>query len=247
MPRFFVPAGALDGETVTLTGDTARHIAYSLRMAAGDTVTLADGAGVVSTCRLEVFDGETVVARVLERTRDTSELPVAVRLYQGVPKGDKLEWIVQKAVELGAAAVVPFVSRFCVVRPNPERAEKQTARLSRIACEAASQSGRTRLPDVSRPLSFEDALADARATCDAVLFCYEGETAVTLREALESAKATGAATLGLFVGAEGGFAPEEVARARENGAVSVTFGPRILRCETAPLYALSCVGYTFEK
>ncbi len=246
MPRFFVPPGTLAGEVVTLQGENARHVAYSLRMAAGDEIILADGTGEVCRCVLERFDAETVLARVLERQTGQTELPVPVWLYPALPKGDKLEWIVQKAVELGACGVRPFVSRHCVARPQPERVARQTARLCRIAEEAAGQCGRAVLPPVLPPLSLEAALEEAVARGDRILLCYEGEDALTLRQALERGKAEPVSSYALFVGAEGGFAPEEVEMARGRGALSVSLGPRILRCETAPLYALSAVSYAYE-
>lgn len=246
MPRFFVSPAALAADPVVLEGEDCRHIALSLRMAVGDTVTLSDGEGEECLCRLTLITPTRVEAEVTERRAGAGELPVTVRLYQGNPKGDKLELIVQKAVELGAAAIIPFESSRCVARVRAERAEKQSARLSRIAQEAAGQCGRARLPSVSLPLSFREALREAAETCDTVLFCYEEERGQTLRGALKEAAAAGARSIALFVGSEGGFSPEEAEQARAAGALSVSLGRRILRCETAPLYALSCIGYEYE-
>ncbi len=246
MPRFFVSPEALGGDTVVIEGEDCRHIALSLRMAVGDTVTVSDGAGQECECRLSLITPARVEAAVLTRRTGAGELPLAVRLYQGNPKGDKLEMIVQKAVELGASAIIPFESSRCVARVKAERAEKQTARLSRIAHEAAGQCGRARLPEVGAPLSFRAALADAQKTCARILFCYEGEQECSLQAALGEAKAAGVESVGLFVGSEGGFSPDEAAEAKAAGAISVSLGKRILRCETAPLYALSCIGFVFE-
>lgn len=268
MPRFFVPPADFGDDTVTLTGDNARHIAYALRMAAGDTVTLCDGAGRAAVYRLARFAGDTVTAeRLPDAIPDAipdGELPLAVTLYMGMPKGDKLELVVQKAVELGAAAIVPFVGERSVVRPRAERAERQTERLSRIAQEAAGQCGRAVLPRVGAPLSFAAALADAKGRGAQLLLCYEDEHALSLRRALEALRATWVAdgqntpetaaradggarpAIALFVGAEGGISPAEVAAFRAAGGQTVTLGPRILRCETAPLAALACVGFVFE-
>lgn len=301
MPRFFVPPADLDADTVTLRGDNARHIAYALRMAAGDTVTLCDGAGRAAVYRLARFAGDTVTAERLPDAVPDGELPLAVTLYMGMPKGDKLELVVQKAVELGAAAIVPFVGERSVVRPRAERAERQTERLSRIAQEAAGQCGRAVLPRVGAPLPFAAALADAKSRGAQLLLCYEDEHALSLRRALEALRAAwvadgaraglaegeteaqpdGAAAtkpaadgevpeagarkdgrsaretaaradggarpaIALFVGAEGGISPAEVAAFRAAGGQTVSLGPRILRCETAPLAALACVGFVFE-
>ncbi|MBQ8174077.1 MAG: 16S rRNA (uracil(1498)-N(3))-methyltransferase [Clostridia bacterium] len=246
MPRFFVSPEALAEDTVTLTGEDCRHIALSLRMAVGDTVTLSDGEGREALCRLCRITTDCVEVEVLSRAEGNGELPVSVFLYQGMPKGDKLELIVQKAVELGAAEILPFESCRCVTRIRAERTAKQTERLSRVAREAAGQCGRSRLPAVREPLSFSAALADARARADLLLFCYEAEQEKSLKKTLEQAKAQGIARIALFVGSEGGFSPEEAAAAVAAGAVSVTLGTRILRCETAPMFALSCIVYTYE-
>lgn len=282
MPRFFVPPADLAGDTVTLTGDNARHIAYALRMAVGDTVTLCDGAGRAAVYRLARFEGDTVTAERLPLAVPDGELPTEVTLYMGMPKGDKLEIVVQKAVELGAAGIVPFVGERSVVRPRAERAERQTERLARIAQEAAGQCGRSVLPTVGLPFPFAAALADAQKRGARLLLCYEDEHACTLRRALEDLRAEWAApggcvaragdavgdgigaedavgdgigapghtarpAIALFVGAEGGIAPAEVAAFRAAGGQTVTLGPRILRCETAPLAALACVGFVFEE
>lgn len=246
MPRFFVSPADMAGDTVTITGDDHRHIAYALRMAVGDTVTVCDGEGQECTCRLTRITPDTTEAEVLDCRPGAGELPVSVRLYQGNPKGDKLELIVQKATELGAAAILPFESSRCITRVKPERADKQTARLSRIAREAAGQCGRARLPLVSPPLSFRAALEDAQRNADLILFCYEGEEERSLRAAIEGARAADARRIAVFVGSEGGFSPEEAVAARAAGALPVSLGARILRCETAPIFALACLAYAYE-
>lgn len=245
VPRFFLPAGAPVGETLLITGEDARHIALSLRMRTGDVLTVCDAEGTAFLCRAEELSPTAVLCRVTEQHAAEGELPVSVRLYQGCPKGDKLELIVQKATELGVSAVIPFISRRCISRPKADRTEKMTERLSRIAREAAGQCGRGRLPEILPPLSFTEALADA-ARCDRILFCYEEEKTRPLRPVLEAASTEGVRSLAVFVGCEGGFAPEEAAEACAAGAITVGLGRRILRCETAPLFALSCIGYAFE-
>ena len=246
MPRFFVSPEALASDTVTLTGEDHRHLSLSLRMAVGDTVTLSDGEGREALCRLTRITPELTEAAVLSRAEGKGELPVSVFLYQGMPKGEKLELIVQKATELGAAEILPFESSRCVTRVRAERVGRQTERLSRVAREAAGQCGRSRLPVVREPLSFDAALADAAKRAERILFCYEEEGENGLKKALEEAKAEGISRLALFVGSEGGFSQKEAEAAVAAGAVSVSLGARILRCETAPLYALSCIGYTYE-
>jgi 16S rRNA (uracil1498-N3)-methyltransferase len=247
MPRFFVDPTELSGDTVTLSGDVHRHISLSLRMAVGDTLILSDGEGFEADGRILAMSGsETTVALSARRTGE-AELPLSVHLYQGNPKGDKSELILQKATELGAASVTFFESSRTVARVVPERAEKQRTRLVRIATEAAGQCGRARIPRVTLPLSFEAALAEAKKTCDLVLFCYEAQKEGALLSVLEEAKDAGVKSIAVFVGPEGGFSESEAAVAVASGARAVMLGRRILRCETAPIYAISCIGAYFEK
>ena len=245
MPRFFVEETLAPDTPLLIRGEDARHIALSLRMRVGDTLTLSDGEQMAE-CRLDEISPDAVLCSPITVTPATGELPVSLRLYQGYPKGDKLELIAQKATELGASDILPFVGRRSVARPKQEKYDRLTERLSRIAREAAGQSGRAKLPKVSPPLSFAAALEDAAATCDAILFCYEDEHTRTLADAVGEAKKIGAKTLGIFVGPEGGFAPEEAESAISHGAFSVSLGARILRCETAPIYALAALGYAYE-
>ena len=242
MPRFFVDPSRIGGESITIEGEDAKHISYSLRMAVGDAVTVCDGEGTDYECRLSKMDGETVWAEILEKHGGATESPAKIRLYMAFPKGDKLETVVQKAVELGASEIVPFVSERCIRRPESAKAEKQTARLQRIATEAAKQCGRSRLPRVGLPVSFAEMLRDI---CALRLFCYEGEDAESLKAVLDRLEEI-PETVAVTVGSEGGFSPAEAEAARAAGFVSVNLGPRILRCETAPDFALSALCYRFE-
>lgn len=247
MPRFFVDADAFAEDTVTLSGDTHRHISLSLRMAVGDALVLSDGQGQEADGRILAMTGDATTVALSSRRTGEAELPLAVHLYQGNPKGDKSELIVQKATELGVATVTFFESSRTVAHILPARADKQRTRLSRIAAEAAGQCGRARIPAVVLPLSFDAALAEAKKASDLVLFCYEGEKDTSLSRVLCDAKAAGVKSISVFVGPEGGFSESEAARASEAGARCVTLGRRILRCETAPLYAISCIGAFFEE
>lgn len=252
MPRFFVnPEDVCDG-VVTLTGENARHVAYSLRMAPGDRIRVCDQQ-TAYLCELTRFDGETVEGRVLAATPVDTEPPFIARLYQALPKGDKLDTVIQKAVECGVSAVIPFESSRCVVRAKAEAEERKTERRRRIAEEAAKQCGRGVIPTVSPTVSFS-AMLEAAATADLCLFCYEGEGTLPLPAILEGARpALDAATaegrtpeISIIIGSEGGFSPEEAAAARERGLSPVGLGRRILRTETASGFVLSCLVYALE-
>ena len=243
MPRFFVEPEAICKGHATVTGGDAYHIARSLRMAVGDEITLADGSGKEYICRLTKIRDEECCAEILREQASTCESPAEITLYMAYPKSDKLELIIQKAVELGAARIVPFESSRCIKRPKAEKIEKQTARLARIAEEAAKQCGRARLPIVEEPISFKKMLDEAKSA-ELSLFCYEGKGTKSLKETLSAGAAPSA--ISVIVGSEGGFSPDEAEAAREAGLTPVNLGPRILRCETAPMYALSAISYQLE-
>ena len=239
MPRFFVPPFA--GEEVTISGEDGRHIVKSLRCRVGEELWLCDGQGTDCRCVIAGLSGETATLRVAERIPCRSELPVRVTLYQALPKSDKLELIVQKAVELGAAAIVPVLTSRCVSRPDERSMEKKRERLSRIALEAAKQSGRGVVPPVKPLLTLERALGEMSRDQQGVLF-YE-QAVQPFGEVLASRPQS----LSVLIGAEGGFEPQEAEAARKMGLAVCTMGPRILRCETAPMYALSAIGFFYEN
>lgn len=243
MPRFFTPSDNFDTSTVIITGDDSRHIARALRMAVGDEITVCDMQGREHLCRLAKIRDEQCECEIIESREGHTESPVHITLYMGYPKGDKLEFVIQKAIELGASRIVPFESSRCVKRPKDDKIEKQTARLQRIAEEAAKQCGRARLAEVARPISFKEAIEEA-ANADLPLFCYEGDGTRSAKDIL--AEAGEVKTVAVMVGCEGGFSIEEADSAVKGGLIPTGLGPRILRCETAPIYVLSCISFAYE-
>ena len=231
MPHRYFPSEFTQA-SAALTGPDAHHLGHVLRAKPGDEVTLCDGAGFDYTARVTAIGPERVDLALLEKRPCTAEPTVEVTLFVGYPKQDKLETIVQKAVELGAVRIVPFFSRFCVAAPKKE--DQKNIRYTRIAAEAAKQCGRGVLPGVELPLAFSD-LPARLAEFDAALLCYE-KGGVPLRGAV-----CGKKRIALITGAEGGFAPAEAALLTAAGAAAVGLGPRILRCETAPLAALAAL------
>ena len=211
-------------------------------MAAGDEITVADMQGRQHKCRLTKIRDEACECEILSTEEGKTESPADITLYMGYPKGDKLEVVIQKSVELGVLRIVPFESSRCVKKPKSEKIEKQNARLQRIAEEAAKQCGRSRLPCVMPPVSYAEAINEAKGA-DISLFCYEGDGTESLKSVLNQKSAK---SISVIVGCEGGFSFEEAALAKESGLVSVNLGPRILRCETAPTYVLSCISYVYE-
>lgn len=245
MPRFFVPSTGFDGDIVRITGDDARHIARALRMATGETVTVCDMHGTTHTCVLERITDAASVARIVASTPSDTEPPYPVTLYQAFPKGDKMDAVVQKAVESGACAVVPFLSERCVSRPDDKSVEKKIARWQRIALEAAKQCGRGIIPEVRRPLSYAQMLEEA-ASASLPLFCYEGDGTASLRTVLSAADKASLQSVSLVIGSEGDFSGDEAAAAAQHGFRMCGLGRRILRCESASGFALACIAYAFE-
>ena len=235
MVRFFVSPEELAGECLTLSGENAQH-AKVLRLKAGEQVLVCDGAG--NECLCEIMDSAFGL-KVLERRQSTTEAAVQVSVYMAFPKADKLEHVIQKATELGAYEIVAFPSGRCVSKPDEKSLKKKLERWQKIAASAAEQSGRGRIPEVLVLPSFKAAL-DRAAQADKALMFYENEHAVTLRMALETGDWK---TVSLLTGPEGGLEEKEVEQARTAGLEVCTLGSRILRCETAPLCALSAVMY----
>ncbi len=249
MPRFFVNADQIAEDLVTITGDDAHHISRSLRMAAGEHITVCNMQKCEYDCVLESFLPDRVLARVLSRRESDTEPPYLVHLYQALPKGEKLDSVIQKAIECGAASVTTFMSRYCIAKEKGDE-ENKLRRRQRIALEAAKQSGRGCVPEVRPTCSFEKALSEA-AGADIRLFCYEGEGTVPLRRVLTEARAALSdlgrmPTVAVMIGSEGGFAEDEVEKAKAAGMIPVGLGKRILRTETAPCFVLSCLCYEFE-
>ena len=236
MVRFFVSSEDLEGEEVFLSGENAQH-AKVLRLKSGEQVLLCDGDGHEGICRVVSTDGWRL--QMLQRRDSQSEAAVKVSIYMALPKADKLEHVIQKATELGAYEIVTFPSARCVSRPDEKSLKKKLERWEKIAASAAEQSGRGRIPKVLVLGSFSEALTRA-AQADKALMFYEHEEALTLKMALSSG---GYSTVSLLTGPEGGLEEAEVTQAREAGLQVCTLGKRILRCETAPLCALSAVMY----
>lgn len=232
MSSFFV--APFDGDVAVLTGQDAHHISRVLRMRVGEELTLCDGAGTDYVCRITMVDNAEVQAQVLYRRPTESEPTTTVTLYQGLPKSEKMDLIVQKCVEIGITRIVPVATARSIVKLNAAEGAKKQARWQKIAASAAEQSGRGIIPEVAEPMSFAAALREMEQE-NTVVF-YEGGG-----EALSALINEETRQVSLVIGPEGGFEAEEIERLRTVGAKVATLGKRILRCETAPLVALSVV------
>ena len=238
MTRFFVDRDTFLSDTPLLTGENGKH-ASVLRLKAGEQIILCDGIGQERLCRvLSTNPGQTAVEPEPVRPAST-ESRVWVSVYMAYPKADKLEHVIQKATELGAGEIVAFPSARCISRPEEKSLAKKLERWQKIAQSAAEQSGRGRIPQVVLLKSWREALNRAGKADRAILF-YEHEEACTLSAVLASGNY---ASVSLVTGPEGGLEEREVEEARAAGLTVCTLGSRILRCETAPLCALSAVMY----
>ncbi len=233
MRRFLIEAGT-PGECVRLPEGEAQHARRVLRLKPGDRVQLMDGQGALYEAELTEV-GDAVMARLGEKL-DGAPPPVALTLYQGLPKFDKLEFIAQKAAELGASRLVPVKMARSVVKLTDAEGAKKRERLEKIAREAMKQCGRAGSLEISEPVGFKAALSAFRQQ-DLMLMPWEEARERRLKD--EHASCPGARSVGLLIGPEGGIAPEEAALAAEAGARPVTLGPRILRAETAAIAAMA--------
>ena len=238
MTRFFVTAEEMQPDFLILTGENAQH-AKVLRLKNGEQVLVCDGEGCEAVCTVSDVSPGQISLVVNKRQQSETEAAVRVSVYMAFPKADKLEHVIQKATELGAYEIVAFPSARCVSRPDEKSLKKKLERWQKIAASAAERSGRGCVPQVVTLGSYSEALKRAAQADKAILF-YENERATTLRMALETGEYR---TVSLLTGPEGGLEEKEVAQAQNAGLQVCTLGRRILRCETAPLCALSAVMY----
>ena len=237
MPRFFVENAGDDG-SISITGDDAKHICRSLRMKPGEKLTVCGGRGIDYFCTIVSADPSLVVLRIDGSEETRSEPSVRVTLYQGLPKGDKLETVIQKAVELGVYGIVPVLTERSVARPDPKAAAHKAERWQRHASEAAKQCGRGMIPAVRELVPF-GSLEQSVRSHGRMLYFYE-LGGIPLREALKPDADSDICTdIGIFIGPEGGISAQEASALESWGAVPVTLGRRILRTETAPIAALA--------
>lgn len=244
MYHFFVMQDQIEGEWITVTGPDVNHIKNVLRMRPGEQVLISSRAAQDYLCEAEEITSEQVRFRILEEKEESTELPAEIYLYQGLPKGDKMELIIQKAVELGAYRVIPTGARRTVVKLDAKKEEARVKRWNAIAESAAKQSKRSLIPEVSRVLSFKEALEEAKEF-DLKLIPYECAAGMERTRELFDTAAAGM-KIAVFIGPEGGFEEEEITLAKEYGVEPVTLGKRILRTETAGLCVLSALMLRLE-
>ncbi len=243
MPKFFVTDGEIRESSAILTGANAEHIKV-LRRKPGDTIIISNGQGKDFLCEIQEIAAAGVTVSVREALTSTTEPSVSCTVLAGFPKGERADYIVQKCTELGANEIIFFLSKRCVARPDTKSMQKKLMRFQKIAESAAKQSGRGIIPRVGAVGSLEEAL-DIAALSELVLFMYETGDRISLREAIERKESL--SSVAIITGPEGGFDPEEAQRIAERGIQPLAMGPRILRCETAPVVVLSALMYATDN
>ncbi len=245
MYHFFVtPAQVRDGYCL-ITGQDVNHIRNVLRMRPGEQIGVRDGISRNYVCAIEELEADRVRARILFEEEDSSELPCRIYLFQGLPKSDKMDWIIQKAVELGACQIIPMATRRAVVKLDEKKAEAKVRRWNAIAASAAKQSGRMLVPEVTEVVGFSKACSMA-GQLDCGLIPYElakgmGETRAILEKLRPGMQ------VAVLIGPEGGFDTDEIKEARDAGILPITLGRRILRTETAGMATLSILMFYLER
>lgn len=236
MHNFFVEASARHGNCYLICGTDFNHIKNVLRMREGDTFLVSEN-GSSSLCSLKGFEEEIVIAEIIEENYQNTELPVQIYLFQGLPKSDKMELIIQKAVELGVSAIIPVEMNRCVVKLDDKKKKSKTARWQAISESAAKQSKRTVIPEVFDAMSYKQAVCKA-AELDMFIVPYECKNGM---EATVNAlaKICNCKSVGIIIGPEGGFEDNEIELALNSGGITVSLGKRILRTETAAITAVS--------
>lgn len=245
MYQFFVETQAIQKDRILIENEDVNHIKNVLRMKVGETLKLTDAqVGESYLCRIEAMSEEQIICTMEEKLENTTELPAKIYLFQGLPKADKMELIIQKAVELGVYQIIPVAMKRCVVKLDDKKAESKRKRWQGISEAAAKQSKRQIIPEIGEAVSFKQALQMAEAM-DVKLLPYEcAEGMQKTRACISAIKPQD--QVAIFIGPEGGFEESEVAMAFEKGIEPITLGKRILRTETAGFTTLAYIGYHLE-
>lgn len=243
MHQFFVSDEQIGKEYITITGEDVRHIKNVLRMKPGEEVRISNGEGADFFCEIREIHEESVQVRILDKQAQDTELPGRIFLFQAIPKGERMEYVIQKAVELGVYEIIPVEMKYCVVKLDEKKKEKRRTRWQAIAESAAKQAKRSRIPQIHPVMKYADAVAYARE-CQVCLVPYEDERGMAgtreLLRRLEPGK-----DISVIIGPEGGFSEEEIEMVRDDMEV-LSLGKRILRTDTAAITVMSMLMLELE-
>ncbi len=245
MPKFFTPRENITDTTIVIDSEDAKHIERVLRLGVGDKITVCDGRGIDYMAKISEINKSRVICEIISSEKCDAEPGIKVTLYQGIPKASKMDYIIQKTTELGIVRIVPVTLSRCVVKLENSNAEKKKVeRWQKIAYEAAKQSGRGVIPELSMPMTLDEAIEDMKRA-DLAFAPYERESNTRLRDIIE--KDTGVATVSFMIGPEGGFDITETQKLMNAGITTITLGRRILRTETAGEAVLSMLMYGLKE
>lgn len=244
MGRFFVLPHQIDGDTIWIEGGDAQHIGKVLRLNVGDEITICDGAGNDYQAKISQIGKNEVQSQIISQSKADTEPNLRVVLYQGIPKAAKMDFVIQKAVELGVTEIVPVMTKRSVVKLDDKGAKGKVERWNKIAAEASKQCNRAVIPTVAPVMDLEEALSRMQQL-ELKLIPYEAEEKTGLRDVLE--QHAHAASVGILIGPEGGFDQQEVELARKGALLPVRLGKRILRTETAPLAVIAALMYAYGE
>lgn len=245
MYHFFVDEGQINGDTITIEGTDVNHIKNVLRMKEKEKLLISNGTDKDFLCEILSISSQSVLCKIIDVDLEGTELPSKIYLFQGLPKSDKMELIIQKAVELGVHEIIPVDTKRSVVKLDEKKAENKIKRWQQISLSAAKQSKRIIIPNIHKMMSFKEALEYA-SDFEYNLIPYENAKGMEdTKKAIEAIKPH--TSIGIFIGPEGGFDEAEISLAISNGVLPVTLGKRILRTETAGLAALSVIMFHLEK
>ena len=244
MKRFFAKPEQIDEREIHITGEDVNHIRQVLRMREGEELWVSDGEKKEYHCRIKDFQQDEILLEILYAQESDYELPSRIYLFQGLPKGDRMEYIIQKSVELGVHEIIPVAMKYCVVKLDAKKAGNKVKRWQAISESAAKQSKRSKIPEVHTVMSFKEAVVYAKQQ-DMILVPYENERGMeATREALKKVKP--GQSISVFIGPEGGFSEEEIELLRQDAEV-LSLGKRILRTDTAAICTMSMLMLELEE
>lgn len=249
MPKFFVAENQINNNKITIIGNDVNHIKNVLRQKSGDKITICDISKEQDyLCKIDKIEEKSIDCNIIEKLENNTESNVKVTIFQGLPKADKMELVIQKSVELGAYDITPLQMKRCVVKLNEKDKLKKIQRWKKISEVAAKQCGRNIIPKINNIVNVKE-VCNLCNEYDIVLIAYENEKENTLKKELKNLKKLDKEEIkvAVIIGPEGGIAPEEIEMFEENGAKIITLGNRILRTETVALSVLSIIMYELEK
>ncbi len=248
MHKFYVNGIGYADQKISITGEDVNHIKNVLRMKPGEKIIVGSDDKKDYICNISSINDEFIVADIIDIENSVTELPVNITLYQGMPKSDKMDFIIQKTIELGVFKIIPVMMDRSVVKLDENKMQKKCERYNGIAKSAAKQSGRGIVPEVGPFMTFSDAVIYAQKNRQELIVPYESAEGIDYtRKVFEEISEKNNRNVGIFIGPEGGFSNMEIETAKIAGAKIITLGHRILRTETAGMCVLSILGYLLEN